>query len=175
MAFTRPWVAFPAPQNKVQHERERPPGVTGRSHDASGAPSSHLPVRQGWWGPLQKAGRARHPHPCPFPENGNRYEGSWEQGRKHGHGRFFHLDHGQLFEGFWVEDVAKCGTMIDFGRDEAPAPTQFPIPKVGSSLRPWGHSPRGTAPGPRESQQGRQPAPLPQRIPLPATGQASRP
>lgn len=49
---------------------------------------------------------------------------------KNGHGRFFHLDHGQLFEGFWVDDVAKCGTMIDFGRDEAPEPTQFPIPKV---------------------------------------------
>ncbi|EGW07464.1 MORN repeat-containing protein 3 [Cricetulus griseus] len=72
-------------------------------------------------------------HPC-FPvlsqENGNRYEGSWERGMKNGHGRFFHLDHGQLFEGFWVDDVAKCGTMIDFGRDEAPEPTQFPIPKV---------------------------------------------
>lgn len=50
---------------------------------------------------------------------------------KNGHGRFFHLDRGQLFEGFWVDDVAKCGTMIDFGRDEAPKPTQFPIPKVG--------------------------------------------
>lgn len=49
---------------------------------------------------------------------------------KNGHGRFFYLDHGQLFEGFWVDDVAKCGTMIDFGRDEAPEPTQFPIPKV---------------------------------------------
>ncbi|XP_005403167.1 PREDICTED: MORN repeat-containing protein 3 [Chinchilla lanigera] len=63
-------------------------------------------------------------------KNGNRYEGSWERGRKHGHGRFFHLDHGQLFEGFWVEGVAKCGTVIDFGRDEAPAPTQFPIPEL---------------------------------------------
>ncbi|ERE75964.1 MORN repeat-containing protein 3 [Cricetulus griseus] len=63
-------------------------------------------------------------------KNGNRYEGSWERGMKNGHGRFFHLDHGQLFEGFWVDDVAKCGTMIDFGRDEAPEPTQFPIPKV---------------------------------------------
>lgn len=72
--------------------------------------------------------------PC-FPvlslESGNRFEGSWERGMKNGHGRFFHLDHGQLFEGFWVDDVAKCGTMIDFGRDEAPEPTQFPIPKVG--------------------------------------------
>lgn len=52
---------------------------------------------------------------------------------KNGLGRFFHLDHGQLFEGFWVDNVAKCGTMIDFGRDEAPEPTQFPIPEVGSS------------------------------------------
>ncbi|XP_070485168.1 MORN repeat-containing protein 3 isoform X3 [Equus przewalskii] len=63
-------------------------------------------------------------------KNGNRYEGSWQRGMKNGFGRFFHLNHGQLFEGFWVDDVAKCGTMIDFGRDEAPEPTQFPIPKV---------------------------------------------
>lgn len=54
---------------------------------------------------------------------------------KNGPGRFFHLDHGQLFEGFWVDNIAKCGTMIDFGRDEAPEPTQFPIPQVGSSPR----------------------------------------
>lgn len=67
------------------------------------------------------------------PENRNRYEGCWRRGMKNGSGRFFHLDHGQLFEGFWVDDVAKCGTMIDFGRDEAPEPTQFPIPKVGST------------------------------------------
>lgn len=63
-------------------------------------------------------------------ENGNRYEGYWQRGMKNGAGRFFHLDHGQLFEGFWVDDVAKCGTMIDFGRDEAPEPTQFPIPQI---------------------------------------------
>lgn len=57
---------------------------------------------------------------------------------KNGPGRFFHLDHGQLFEGFWVDNVAKCGTMIDFGRDEAPEPTQFPIPKVGTPRdRKW--------------------------------------
>ncbi|XP_037000258.2 MORN repeat-containing protein 3 [Artibeus jamaicensis] len=63
-------------------------------------------------------------------KNGNRYEGHWRQGLKNGSGRFFHLNHGQLFEGFWVDDVAKCGTMIDFGREEAPEPTQFPIPEV---------------------------------------------
>ncbi|XP_017727549.1 MORN repeat-containing protein 3 [Rhinopithecus roxellana] len=63
-------------------------------------------------------------------KNGNRYEGCWERGMKNGAGRFFHLDHGQLFEGFWVDNMAKCGTMMDFGRDEAPEPTQFPIPEV---------------------------------------------
>ena len=80
--------------------------------------------------------------PCLFPpENGNRYEGNWQRGVKNGSGRFFHLDHGQLFEGFWVDDVAKCGTMIDFGRDEAPQPTQFPIPEVGSSPQDPGTTP----------------------------------
>lgn len=29
-----------------------------------------------------------------------------------------------------MADIPKCGIMIDFGRDEAPAPTQYPIPKV---------------------------------------------
>ncbi|XP_029086917.1 MORN repeat-containing protein 3 isoform X1 [Monodon monoceros] len=73
-------------------------------------------------------------------KNGNRYEGNWQRGMKNGWGRFFHLDHGQLFEGLWVDNIAKCGTMIDCGRDEAPKPTQFPIPEVGSSPGSWGHT-----------------------------------
>nr|KAF6403740.1 MORN repeat containing 3 [Molossus molossus] len=72
-------------------------------------------------------------------KNGNRYEGYWQRGLKNGSGRFFHLDHGQLFEGFWVDDIAKCGTMIDFGRDEAPEPTRFPIPETLMAYwrKPW--------------------------------------
>ncbi len=65
----------------------------------------------------------------------NRYEGSWKNGKKNGPGKFFYLDRGQLYEGVWVDDVPKCGEMTDFGRDCAPAPTQYPIPKV-FSLRP---------------------------------------
>ncbi|XP_061459179.1 MORN repeat-containing protein 3 [Rhineura floridana] len=63
-------------------------------------------------------------------KNENRYEGSWKDGKKHGPGKFIYLDTGQLYEGFWVADTPRCGTMIDFGRDEAPAPTQYPIPKI---------------------------------------------
>ncbi|VFV23720.1 Hypothetical predicted protein [Lynx pardinus] len=85
-------------------------------------------------------------------KNGNRYEGYWQRGMKNGSGRFFHLDHGQLFEGFWVDDVAKCGTMIDFGRDEAPEPTQFPIPKVGSTHQ-------GPVATPRETENSTSPQP----------------
>ncbi|CAM2103021.1 unnamed protein product [Caretta caretta] len=62
--------------------------------------------------------------------NENRYEGTWKDGKKHGLGKFFYLNKGQLFEGFWVADFPKCGTMIDFGREEAPTPTQYPIPKI---------------------------------------------
>jgi len=36
----------------------------------------------------------------------------------------------QLYEGVWVEDIPKCGAMIDFGREGAPQPTQYPIPEV---------------------------------------------
>ncbi|XP_054699791.1 MORN repeat-containing protein 3 isoform X2 [Grus americana] len=62
--------------------------------------------------------------------NENRYEGGWKDGKKHGPGKFFYLDKGQLFEGIWAADIPKCGILIDFGRDEAPAPTQYPIPKI---------------------------------------------
>ncbi|NXS92612.1 MORN3 protein, partial [Jacana jacana] len=62
--------------------------------------------------------------------NENRYEGGWKDGKKHGPGKFFYLDKGQLFEGIWAADIPKCGILIDFGRAEAPAPPQYPIPKV---------------------------------------------
>ncbi|XP_029921821.1 MORN repeat-containing protein 3 isoform X1 [Myripristis murdjan] len=62
--------------------------------------------------------------------NENWYEGGWKDGKKHGNGKFYYLDKGQLYEGLWVDGVAKCGTLSDHGRDEAPIPTKYPIPKV---------------------------------------------
>ncbi|OCU02063.1 MORN repeat-containing protein 3-like [Xenopus laevis] len=62
--------------------------------------------------------------------NENRYEGSWKDGKKHGLGKFYYLDKGQLYEGAWIEDIPKCGTMVDFGRTEAPYPTKYPLPEV---------------------------------------------
>lgn len=62
--------------------------------------------------------------------NENRYEGSFKNDKKNGPGKFFYLDKGQLYEGVWVDDIAKCGEMRDFGRDTATNPTEFEIPKV---------------------------------------------
>ncbi|KAL0965625.1 hypothetical protein UPYG_G00283680 [Umbra pygmaea] len=62
--------------------------------------------------------------------NGNCYEGTWKYGKRDGHGKFFYPDKGQLYEGFWVDGVAKCGTVCDFGREDAATPTLYPIPKV---------------------------------------------
>ncbi|XP_057278639.1 MORN repeat-containing protein 3 [Pezoporus wallicus] len=62
--------------------------------------------------------------------NEHRYEGSWKNGKKHGPGIYFYLDKGQLLEGIWKSDRPKCGLVIDFNKDEAPAPTQYPIPKI---------------------------------------------
>ena len=44
------------------------------------------------------------------------------------------MNKGQLYIGVWVDDIAKCGTMEDFGREDAPRPTIYPIPKVGESI-----------------------------------------
>lgn len=65
-----------------------------------------------------------------FLTNGNRYVGTWRDGKKNGHGKFFYLDRGQLYEGFWVDGVAKCGTLSDFEREAVPNPTMYPFPKV---------------------------------------------
>ncbi|XP_057680157.1 MORN repeat-containing protein 3-like [Corythoichthys intestinalis] len=62
--------------------------------------------------------------------NGNWYEGSWRNGKKNGHGKFYYADKGIIYDGLWVDGDAKCGTLSDFGREEAPFPTKYPIPPV---------------------------------------------
>lgn len=66
--------------------------------------------------------------------NDNRYEGEWRADQKHGQGKFYYVTRGQLMEGLWVNDVCKTGEMKDFGRDQAPAPTPYPLPGVSSAL-----------------------------------------
>lgn len=55
---------------------------------------------------------------------------------KNGDGKFYYLDKGQLYEGTWLNDVPKCGTMKDFARDQAPDPTKYELPAV-SILLPY--------------------------------------
>ncbi|CAG5867427.1 unnamed protein product [Menidia menidia] len=62
--------------------------------------------------------------------NGNWYEGTWRNGKKSGNGRFYYSDKGMLYEGFWVDGIAKCGTLSDPERDKAPTPAKYPIPKL---------------------------------------------
>ncbi|XP_062870318.1 MORN repeat-containing protein 3 isoform X2 [Trichomycterus rosablanca] len=66
--------------------------------------------------------------------NGNQYEGEWRSGRKNGRGRFLYVDRGQLYEGLWVDDVPKCGTLSDYDREHAAAPTLYPIPQDVQSV-----------------------------------------
>lgn len=71
-----------------------------------------------------------------FSVNGNWFDGTWRDGNKNGNGKFYFSDKGQIYEGIWVDGVARCGALSDFGRDEASSPTQYPIPKVaGSEIR----------------------------------------
>ncbi|TNN73774.1 MORN repeat-containing protein 3 [Liparis tanakae] len=62
--------------------------------------------------------------------NGNWYEGSWRDGKKNGTGKFYYPDKGQIYEGIWMDGVAKCGTLSDLGRNEAPTPTKYLIPQL---------------------------------------------
>ncbi|KAF7217052.1 MORN repeat-containing protein 3 [Nothobranchius furzeri] len=62
--------------------------------------------------------------------NGKLYEGTWEDGKMNGDGKLYYSEKGLLYEGFWVDGEAKCGTMMDFRRDKAPAPPKYPFPKL---------------------------------------------
>lgn len=62
--------------------------------------------------------------------NENRYEGEWKDDMKHGDGKYYYLDKGQLLTGMWVNDIAKCGEIIDFNREGAVDATQYPLPEV---------------------------------------------
>ena len=66
--------------------------------------------------------------------NDNRYEGSWLNGMKNGPGKFLHLDKGQVYVGNWQDDIAKCGTLEDFDRENAPNPPVYPIPIVSCCM-----------------------------------------
>ena len=45
--------------------------------------------------------------------NGNRYEGEFHCGLKHGQGCYFHLDSGKLQQGVWDEDTCVASTLRD--------------------------------------------------------------
>jgi hypothetical protein len=49
---------------------------------------------------------------------------------KHGEGKFLYLDKGQVYSGLWYNDIAKCGTLEDYGRDIATNKPIYPIPEV---------------------------------------------
>lgn len=67
-------------------------------------------------------------------ENGNRYEGHWENDVKSGLGRFYHLHTGQLQEGCWVDNLCVKSKMSDINiRQFCELPTKYPIPTVSFS------------------------------------------
>ncbi|XP_073406612.1 MORN repeat-containing protein 3-like [Dendrobates tinctorius] len=65
-----------------------------------------------------------------FSANNNRYEGSWKDGMKHGPGKFYYLDIGRIYDGYWIMDIAKCGTVEDIVCTEAPDTKKHPIPEL---------------------------------------------
>lgn len=51
------------------------------------------------------------------------------KGKKHGWGRFYHLDSGQLQEGYWEKGSAVTSFMEDLRyRQSSVEPTPYPIP-----------------------------------------------
>ena len=51
--------------------------------------------------------------------NGDTYEGHWLADKKEGPGRYFYVSTRKMYEGEWVDDVAKCGVFSDIPIDAA--------------------------------------------------------
>lgn len=51
---------------------------------------------------------------------------------KHGDGKYLYLDKGQIYTGVWCNDIAKCGSMVDYHYETNRVPNKpdFPIPEV---------------------------------------------
>nr|CAI5831337.1 unnamed protein product [Callosobruchus analis] len=61
-------------------------------------------------------------------QNGNRYEGNFFNDVKHGKGRFYFLNVGQMQEGVWCEDICIFSQLYNLPyRQTAKRPTIFPM------------------------------------------------
>ncbi|KAM4705215.1 MORN repeat-containing protein 3-like [Rhinophrynus dorsalis] len=62
--------------------------------------------------------------------NGDRYEGSWKNGKRHGEGKFSSCSRQQQYEGVWMHNVAKCGTLTDIRGTGAISRPKLAMPKL---------------------------------------------
>jgi len=79
---------------------------------------------------------------CATAANGDTYEGHWLADKKEGPGRYFYVTTRKMYEGEWVDDVAKCGVFSDIPIDAAseanvvhPDDHVYTLPKVRNACR----------------------------------------
>ncbi len=51
---------------------------------------------------------------------------------KHGPGKFLYINKGQVYTGYWIEDIAKNGGLEDYKQEDIPISDCpiYPIPEV---------------------------------------------
>lgn len=65
--------------------------------------------------------------------DGNRYDGEWKDGVKHGRGQFLHLNKGLMQTGVWVNNVCVFSVIENIlYRQCSLFPTEYPLIEVSS-------------------------------------------
>ncbi|TPX37799.1 hypothetical protein SeLEV6574_g07866 [Synchytrium endobioticum] len=83
-------------------------------------------VYEGEWRDGRRCG-----HGVLLLRNGDRYEGGWMDDMKDGHGRYIYKYKRQVYDGEWVRDVPRCGTVVDLPPLAGHAARPIRLPVIG--------------------------------------------
>jgi len=86
-------------------------------------------IYEGEWRNDQRSGRG-----LMLLANGDRFEGTFRGDKKNGAGKYYYRDTRKMYEGEWIEDIAKCGVYSDLPAEfggSAGAEKKLTLPELG--------------------------------------------
>ena len=81
--------------------------VNGKRHGSGTCEYANGDIYEGEWRNNERSGSG-----LMLLANGDRFEGIFRGDKKNGSGKYYYRDTRKMYEGEWVNDIAKCGVSI---------------------------------------------------------------